>query len=735
MKVHAKFLFCFFLILFAGSGAIAADPDTLLSLNIKTFEAGVYKATSINYTGIENKDGSLFFANESGVLHYDGSEWALIPISNFSAVTALLKVGDKIYIGGRNEFGYLQADSAGVYQYHSLRDLLSLGEAEKFSNIWQIARQGNDIYFQSLEVIMRYNGQQVFPIRLAKAFIFKINHQLYASAINKGLHRIEKDSLVQVNADFNFDNDMAFLHLRGLKGENLLFTADHGIYTIDTLSFKTQKWKTEASDFLEKNSLYYGVQWQDSLYACATYRGGLIILDKNGKVVKNLNKENGLNTNSLRELIRDRRGNIWLTSDYGLTYVEANESGERFANVQPDIRKVTVNDQSVPVTELYGSLQTPADYAGSVVFHFATPSFHKEELEYSYYLEPFEQNWSGWKSDVKKEYTNLNGGNYVFHLKARYNTVESLPASVNLSIPTPWFKTKAVYLFGFVCSAMLIMLGVQYRTQRLRSTNKRLEEVIDERTKQLLMQKEQLKTANQELMIKNTELDNFVYRSSHDLVAPLKSLKGLIHISQMEKEANKQADYFRLMHTSVDKLETFIKSIMEYSSNVKKLVERNEVDLNEILDSIIADIRYYEQAGKIKVIKNFELNCSFVSDTKRLRIILSNLITNSIKYHNYGQEEPFIQVNAYPEGNFIKIEIIDNGKGIEQQYLDKIFDMFFRASNIGAEGSGLGLYIVKDTVEKLEGAISVTSQVGKGTTFTLVFPRCLSNHEAAGSVV
>lgn len=724
MKFPVRLLFCFLVTgLMAVVHVCASEADTL---GIRSFEAGVYKATSLNYTGIEARDGTLFFANESGVLHYDGSEWNLIPISNFSAATALLETNDKIYVGGRDEFGYLQPDSTGRYTYHSLRHLLNLAEGEKITNIWQIIPLGDDIYFQSIEMILRYDGQHIDAIHLQQAFIFKINEQLYASAISKGLARIDKNSVVMVNTDFKFDNDMAFLHMHGLKGENLLFTADNGIFAIDTLSFKVKQWKSAANEFLSKNSLYFGVVWQDSLYACATYLGGLAILDNKGEIVKTYNKDNGLVQNSLREIIKDRRGNLWLTSDYGLRYLQLPESGNGFGELQPYIRKVTVNETDVPLKELYGSLQTPADYTGSVVFHFATPSYHKEELEYSYFLEPFEHNWSAWKPDVKKEYTNLNGGEYVFHIKARYKeSIESSPASLKLAIPVPWFKTRAAYLLGFVLSGLVIVLGVQYRTQRLRSTNKRLGEVIDERTRQLLMQKEQLKMANQELMVKNTELDNFVYRSSHDLIAPLKSLKGLIHISQMEKEADKQADYFRLMHTSVHKLEAFIKSIMDYSSNVKKLIEESKIDLNEILDCIISDIRFYEQASSIKITRNINLSSSFMSDDKRLRIILSNLITNSIKYHNYGQKDLFIAINAFSKGNTVIIEIIDNGKGIEQQYLDKIFEMFFRASNIGAEGSGLGLYIVKDTVHKIGGKVSVTSQVGKGTTFTLVFPTSL----------
>ncbi len=727
MKVYLKNIVCLLLFLIPFTVVKGAASDSIV---FKTFGSVDYKASTFNYTGIAHTDGIAYFANESGVLEYDGSQWRLIAVANFSAATALAQVGERIYVGGRDELGYLERDSLGSYQYHSLRHLLQQQE-EQLKDIWQIVAVGDNVYFGSLEMILRYDGQALHVIPLKQAYIFTIGKQLFASASKQGLASIRGSEVQFVNTQFNFQKDAAFQYLRGLRGEHLLVTADNGFFEIDTLTYRTKKWSGQANALLAKSSLYSVTVWGDSLYACATYLGGLFVLDQAGNVIKTYNKENGFAVGALRELFKDKRGNLWLTSDNGLHYLHQPALSQEGQALKTIIRHVIIGEQEMPVANEHGRLSTDADYAGSVVFHFATPGYHFDELEYSYYLKGYEHTWSAWKTDTKKEYTNLRGGDYTFHVKARFQQKkESLPAAIDLSIPIPWFKTKTAIFLSLICFGVAIASAVHYRTKKLRMLNKRLSNIISNRTRELVAQREQLRATNNELRVRNTELDNFVYRSSHDLVAPLKSLKGLIHIARHEYEAANRENYFMLMHTSIEKLEDFIKSIMEYSSNTKKEILQVPIHLTEILDNIVAELKYYDKAEKIVLLRKIDPEAIFYSDPKRLKIILSNLITNSIKYHNYYQDNLYIEIKTAPTATGIAISVTDNGRGIEKEYLGKIFDMFFRATD-SAQGSGLGLYIVKDTVEKLGGTISVSSEFGKGSTFTLFFPVGVKQ-EAAG---
>ena len=161
---------------------------------------------------------------------------------------------------------------------------------------------------------------------------------------------------------------------------------------------------------------------------------------------------------------------------------------------------------------------------------------------------------------------------------------------------------------------------------------------------------------------------------------------------------------------------------MEYSTNTKSELSYQEIDLDQVVNSIADDLKFYDNADKVKLIKSYSENTLIKTDIKRLNIILSNLITNSIKYHNYDQENPYLEIKASVIEDTIEIKVSDNGIGIDQEHQQQIFDMFYRATENG-EGSGLGLYIVKDTVDLLNGEIFVESEINQGTTFTVRIPQ------------
>lgn len=232
---------------------------------------------------------------------------------------------------------------------------------------------------------------------------------------------------------------------------------------------------------------------------------------------------------------------------------------------------------------------------------------------------------------------------------------------------------------------------------------------------------ELLKSKNEELKKINEELDRFVYSASHDLRAPLTSLLGLINIAQTDHYINGIAEHLDLMKRSVQKLDSFIIDIIHYSRNARLDLEVSAIDLEELIKETLDNLRYIDSAEKIRKLVVVKQSVPLHSDSKRIGILLSNLISNAIRYHNLILDNPYIKINGKVSKKETVIEIIDNGKGIGKQYLNNIFEMFFRASD-DSKGSGLGLYIVKETINKLNGTVSVTSEIGEGSTFTITFP-------------
>lgn len=232
---------------------------------------------------------------------------------------------------------------------------------------------------------------------------------------------------------------------------------------------------------------------------------------------------------------------------------------------------------------------------------------------------------------------------------------------------------------------------------------------------------EQLECQNEELKKINSELDRFVYSASHDLKAPLASILGLIHIAKIEKDINLVIKYMNMMEQSIKKLDCFIKDIIDYSRNARMELLYEEVDIENLIQGIYENLSYLEKSSAIQKYIRIEKHSPCYTDTKRLAIIFNNLLSNAINYHNIHQEKPFIEVDVYVNHQEIKIWVIDNGIGVAQEHLNRIFEMFYRAS-YDSKGSGLGLYIVKEAVSKLEGQISVHSELGKGTKFEIVLP-------------
>lgn len=229
-----------------------------------------------------------------------------------------------------------------------------------------------------------------------------------------------------------------------------------------------------------------------------------------------------------------------------------------------------------------------------------------------------------------------------------------------------------------------------------------------------------LKDQNEELKKVNTELDRFVYSASHDLRAPLLSILGLISVARLEKNNEGLESCFNMMEKSIKKLDCFIQDIINYSRNKRLLINRDRIDFNELLNEVFRDLQFLKKSGAVEKKLALNVQNEFFTDLRRLKIILYNLISNSIIY-SATIRQAYLEVAVETNEKYATIVVEDNGNGIPDEHVDKIFNMFYRASEEEA-GSGLGLYIVKETIEMLNGSISVRSKAGKGATFTFTLP-------------
>lgn len=226
---------------------------------------------------------------------------------------------------------------------------------------------------------------------------------------------------------------------------------------------------------------------------------------------------------------------------------------------------------------------------------------------------------------------------------------------------------------------------------------------------------------NEELVKVNKELDRFVYSAAHDLRSPISSVRGLINLVKFSQDVNEIKSYVEMMDKQLISLNRFIDEIVHYSRNTRVAVRSDTINLKKLVDEILASLQFYPGSEKIRVTVNIPEDETLQSDITRLGIVLSNLISNAFKYSNRANDNAFIHIITTKTLTHINLSIRDNGIGIQDQYLAQIFDMFFQA-NDKSEGSGLGLYIVKETLEKIQGTIRVQSEYEKGTEFIVTLP-------------
>ncbi|QOI96150.1 MAG: HAMP domain-containing histidine kinase [Flammeovirgaceae bacterium] len=230
-----------------------------------------------------------------------------------------------------------------------------------------------------------------------------------------------------------------------------------------------------------------------------------------------------------------------------------------------------------------------------------------------------------------------------------------------------------------------------------------------------------LQNQNNQLAKANAELDQFAYSVSHDLRAPLSSILGLINLYNLAKSESEKDSLVALISGRVNTLDQFIRDILDNSRNSRMEIKLEEVKLSDMIRQVVSQLSHMRDFGKQELQLHVPETFSIITDAGRLRMILSNLISNAVKYYDPAKPNPYIRISAGIENPHWYLTVEDNGLGISDNHRGKLFDMFYRAHAHG-EGSGLGLYIVNEVCKKMGGSISVKTVYGEGSSFTVRLP-------------
>ena len=228
-----------------------------------------------------------------------------------------------------------------------------------------------------------------------------------------------------------------------------------------------------------------------------------------------------------------------------------------------------------------------------------------------------------------------------------------------------------------------------------------------------------LKLKNLELQKTNNELNRFIYSASHDLRSPLMSILGIVQLAKLEE--NLTLEYLNIIETNILKLDEFIKNIIKYYQNSRSDELLEKIDFKQMLASEIDMLQNLD--SEVIFDTNVVQSSDFMGDYFRIRLVLNNLISNAIKYKNTTNIEHVINIQISSNNKEANFKVADNGVGIEEEHLSNIFKMFYRAqATSNKQGSGIGLFIVKESLEKIGGKIAVKSTQNIGTEFKVIIP-------------
>lgn len=402
----------------------------------------------------------------------------------------------------------------------------------------------------------------------------------------------------------------------------------------------------------------------------------------------------------------DNANTIWVGTSKGITYYKLIE--ENFITKKPIVQQLFVNGKQESISNSF--------FGFDEFFELIINSFHypSELVEYQYKLAS-DQSWKQIDKNGRIVLSGLTSGNHTLLLRAKTRSSFNWSEVRNyeFEIAKPWYNEGWFIGLMVIVVVLLILSGFSISSAYTKKQKLVLKQMVDKQTKELL-------SANEKLTRTNKELDMFVYSASHDLRAPLSSIIGLTGIMRLEKDDKSKEEIISKIDSSVARLDNFVQDVINYSKNSRLNVEISSFDPLELTHDVIESMKYNEEAKTIAFNVTSSEPSPINTDKKRLQILLNNLISNGIRYSDVNKNDRFINVH-FEFGDQLLIIVKDNGVGIPKEHKDKIYNMFYRASE-SSSGSGLGLYIVSEIISSLNGNINIETEVGVGTEFKILLP-------------
>ncbi len=287
---------------------------------IENFSPEDYNSTYQNWCVNQDKRGIMYFGNDKGVLQYDGLKWRLIKTPNNSIVRSLcIDSTGRIYVAASSDFGYLSTDSSGKFQFVSLLKFLDKNNQD-FGDVWDVVATSKNVFFKTQDKIFRWNGSKIKVFNSVESYrLYRLNNEVFVRNRGKGLLKISGDSLELVPNGQKFAS-IGIYDMLHFNNEILVTTNTDGLFLYNGYEFRP--FKTEADNYIKQNRLYNTCKTKEGNLAMATQRGGVVIINKDGRLLRIINSKDGLQSDVIYDVYADNESGLWAATTEGISRIE-----------------------------------------------------------------------------------------------------------------------------------------------------------------------------------------------------------------------------------------------------------------------------------------------------------------------------------------------------------------------------------------------------------------------------
>ena len=673
----------------------------------------------------QSRDGKIWYATDKGVSVYDSQTHSWHHgLYNKVALTICQTVDGRILVGTYGNGVYqVNSDGTSMPAYSVSNGKLKSDYVyslftDSQGNLWIGCLDGDMACFPSGKNISRGMGKTAFylPVNEVQCITESEDKRSIAVGTSHGCYLIDKQNPMHPRRFFYPeqypDKDINFF-VNSMVYQNSshvwIGTDGGGLYDYDLTTNKFRNYTTQES--LPSNAVYGLVKGKNGKLWLSTDKGLAFIYQ--GKVV-NLNFFKGLE----REY---NRMSVACTSD-GRMLFGSNDGVVALApmfakglNYAAPLRIHRVEVEGVERTDQWnetlfemlqeGTLQLH-HHENTLIVSFESINYqYQHDIQYQYYLEGYDRNWSKLSSYQLARFVNLPPGNYVLYVKAigRSNGRELGATSLKISIAQPWWNTWWAWIVYLCILTAILYFAWQYYKERLQRR------YYDEKI-------------------------NFFVNTAHNIRTPLSLvLAPLVDLSKDSHLSEKSRGFLDMAQRNGNKLLKMVTELLDFQKVEQsvELVRLQDVELPMFLRLQVEKFIVAAQEKHIHLSLEACPQHLVHTDVKMMDLILENLLSNAIKYTPEGGK---VTLSASIEGKTAQILVSDTGIGIPKAEIKNIFKSFFRASNaVNSQemGSGLGLMLTRQLVKKLGGKLTFVSEEGKGTTFHVVLP--LGNSAASST--